>query len=95
MLEAGVDEFVRSSALRMSWEACWSSSSLVSKEDMDPRLEVEGVVGFVVGGPSNEVREAVELEREGAPPLGVLPGDVTLEGENVEDDAGDGELLRG
>lgn len=52
---------------------------MVSTEDVDPRLELDGVVGLV-GGP--EFNDVVELERDGAPLLGVLVGDVTLEGEN-------------
>ena len=87
LLTPGCAEVVRSSALRISREACCSSSSLVSNEDIEPRFEVDGVVGLV-GGP--ELSDAFELERDGAPPLGVLPGDVILEGENMDEDAEEG-----
>ena len=64
---------------------------------MEPRFEFEldGVVGRV-GGPPSELREAVELDRDGKLPLGVLAGDVMREGEPEEDAEGERtELLRG
>ena len=62
-------EFVRSSALRMICDACWSSCSLVSNDvELDP-LRRPAEVG-VIGLETEDSREVEELDRlKGRPPL--------------------------
>lgn len=61
----GCCEDVRSSALRMICEACWSSSSLVSKDVVDDHRRLVGVWGRETAVSS----EVEELERlKGRPP---------------------------